>query len=187
MIQGSEASDAAASVCNLGLENWPRHWLSAEACRGGSVVDAGTVLPDGFLVDQDLVGVFQVGWTVLHQEVCMYAADQLVRILAELRCDDRETQAGLDALRLEMAKHWESGAPWRARDALEVIAVLDMPAWAALVGLIGECPVIHAALRASRDSRTLTVSASAFEFISENRQIAAVREFMRSLPETLRF
>jgi hypothetical protein len=29
-------------------------------------------------------------------------------------------------------------------------------------------------------------SASAFEFISENRQIAFVREFMRTLPDTLR-
>ena len=35
-------------------------------------------------------------------------------------------------------------------------------------------------------SRTRAVSASAFEFISENSQIASVREFMQSLPETLR-
>jgi len=33
----------------------------------------------------------------------------------------------------------------------DVIAILDTPAWAALLGLIDECPVLHAALRASRN------------------------------------
>src|SRR6185295_14926560 len=95
-----------------------------------------------------------------------------------LRCGDRETQTGLDALRIELTKHWRAGAPWRARDALDVIAILDMPAWAALLALLDECPVIHAGLGASRNSGTRAVSASAFEFISDNTQIASVREFM---------
>jgi hypothetical protein len=47
-------------------------------------------------------------------------------------------------------------------------------------------PVIHAAIGASRGSRTRAVSASAVEFISESRQIASVREFMQSLPDILR-
>jgi hypothetical protein len=68
---------------------------------------------------------------------------------------------------------------------MEVIAMLDTPAWAALLGLIAEYPVLHAALSASRNRRTHSVSVSAFEFISENSQIAAIREFMQSLPETL--
>ena len=172
-----EASDAAVATCNLGLENWPPHWLPP-ASR--------LALPDDFLVRHDLVAVFQVGWTVLHEQVCMYAAEHLVRILADLRCDDREIQAGLDALRTEMAAQWQAGTPWGARDALDVITALDMPAWAALLGLIDECPVIHAGMAAARDPRTRAVSASAFEFISENRQIASVREFMRTLPDTLR-
>jgi hypothetical protein len=172
-----EASDAAVTTCNLGLENWPPHWLPP-ASR--------LALPDDFLVGHDLVTVFQVGWTVLHEQVCLYAAEQLVRILADIRCEDREIQAGLDALRTEMATQWKAGAPWAARDALDVITALDMPAWAALLGLIDECPVIHAGMTASRDPRTRAVSASAFAFISDNRQIASVREFMRTLPDTLR-
>jgi hypothetical protein len=180
-----EASDAAVAVCNLGLENWPPHWLPAKACPGSSVVEAGTALPDDFLVSHDLVSVFQVGWMVLHDDVSMYAAERLISVLTHLRCDDRETRAGLDALRVEMKKHWLAGAPWRARDALDVIAILDMPAWATLLGLIDECPVIHAGIVASRGSRTRAVSPSAFEFISENSQIASVREFMQLLPETL--
>jgi hypothetical protein len=61
-----------------------------------------------------------------------------------------------------------------------------MPAWAALLALIDECPVLHAGVGASRNSRVLSVNVSDFEFISENSQIASVREFMQSLPETLR-
>jgi len=64
--------------------------------------------------------------------------------------------------------------------------ILDMPAWATLLGLIDECPVMHAGIAASRGSQTRAVSASAFEFISENSQIASIREFMQLLPETLR-
>jgi len=65
--------------------------------------------------------------------------------------------------------------------------MLDMPSWAALQGLIAECPVLHAAVRASQDGRrTLSVEASAFEFISENCQIEFIRKFITLLPETLR-
>ena len=171
-----EASDAALALCNLGLENWPPHWLDAHAPE----------MPDDFLVDHDLVSVFQVGWKVLYDRVGMYAAEQLIGVLARLRHADRETQTGLRALRLEMTRHWKAGTPWQARDALDVIATLDMPAWAALLGLIDECPVIHGGVTASRGSGTRAVSASAFEFISENSQIATVRAFMQSLPDTLR-
>jgi hypothetical protein len=38
----------------------------------------------------------------------------------------------------------------------------------------------------SHGSRTRQISATAFEFISENSQITSVHEFMRVLPETLR-
>jgi hypothetical protein len=179
-----EASDAAVAVCNLGLENWPVHWLQPNARNGSSAVEAATWLPDDFLIGHDLVSVFQVGWTILHG-VSMYTAERLIGVLSQLRCEDWEIQTGLDALRIEMAKHRQAGAPWRARDALEVIAILDMLAWAALLGLIDECPVIHAGMGASQDPRIGAVSASAFEFISGNSQIACVHEFMNSLPETL--
>ena len=116
----------------------------------------------------------------------MYTAERLIGVLTRLRCGDRDIQAGLDALRIEMTRHWQAGAPWRARDALDVIIILDMPAWATLLGLIDECPVIHASMGVSQGSRTREVSASAFEFISGNSQIASAHEFMRLLPETLR-
>jgi hypothetical protein len=85
---------------------------------------------------------------------------------------------------MELKKHCQAGAPWGARNALDVIAILDMPAWAALLGLIDECPVIHAVLTA-KGTGVRSVSATAFTFISENSQIATVDEFLKSLPEAL--
>lgn len=164
-----EASEAVVAVCNLGLEN----------------VGAGTVLPEDFLVAHDLVRVFQVGWTILHKEVCLYAAECLISVLTSLRCDDRETQTGLDTLRAEMERHWRMGAPWHAHEHLDVMVTLDSPSWAALLGLTSEHPVMHAAIAASRDGRKRTIDASAFEFISDNSQIASVHAFMDSLSERL--
>ena len=180
-----QASDAAVAVCNLGLENWPHRWLTGQARSGSSRPGADRALPENFLIEHDLVSVFQVGWTVLYRHVSMYSAERLIRILTRLRSADSETQSGLNALRAEMTLQWKAGEPWRAREALDVIMILDMPAWATLVGLLDEYPIMHAGLSASRGSHARTVNASAFEFISSNRQIASIHDFMRSLPATL--
>ena len=163
-LSAQEASEAAVAVCNLGLEHWPPRWPAAG----------------------DLVAVFQVGWTVLYQQVCLYSAETLIRVLRGVRGHDREIQAGINALRIALTKHVKAGAPWRARDAMDVIMILDAPAWAALLGLIDQCPVLHAGLAASRGSRTRSVDPSAFEFISQDSQIASVHEFLQRLPDALR-
>src|SRR5262245_20889465 len=77
-VAPAEASNASLAVCNLGLENWPIHWLTGERDQALSVSEAEMPLPDDFLIGHDLVRVFQVGWTVLHQDVCMYAAETLI-------------------------------------------------------------------------------------------------------------
>jgi hypothetical protein len=169
-----EASDAAAAVCNLGLECWPAAWRH----------DA--MVPDDFLVGHDLIGVFQVGWTVLHDEVCMYAAGQLIDVLLDVQCGDREVQRDLDGLRLQLTRYLRAGTPWLAHDAMDAIMILDMSAWAALRGLIAECPVIHGAMHSAPGSQVRSVSASSFEFISGKSQISAVHRFIQSLPGTLR-
>jgi hypothetical protein len=101
-----------------------------------------------------------------------------------LRTTDREVKVGLHALRFDLARHWRAGVPWRARDAMDVILLLDQPAWAALLGLIDEFPVMHAAIRAARSS-TSAIDPHAFEFISEHRQIQAIQTFIQELPERL--
>ncbi|HEX7795556.1 MAG TPA: DUF6178 family protein [Vicinamibacterales bacterium] len=179
-----EASEAAMAVCNLGLENWPDHW-STQPPQHLSANDGSIGLPENFLVDHDLISVFQIGWTILHRDVSTYAADQLIDVLGEVRCGDRETHFALNDLRLELIKHLQTGKPWAARNALDVIAILDTPAWAALLGLLDECPVLHAVLVASVNAGPRSVGAADFTFISENSQIATIRRFMRSLPDQL--
>jgi hypothetical protein len=180
-----EASDAAAATCNLGLENWPAHWLGTDARCDPSAGEAAIGLPDDFLLRHDLVSVFQVGWKILHRDVNMYVAEHLAELLPHLGGADRETRRELDTLRVELANHCHAGTPWRVRDALDVIAIFDMVAWVSLLALVDECPVIHAGIRPSRGQRTLAVGGSDFEFISENGQIDAVRDFMKSLPDML--
>jgi hypothetical protein len=156
-----EAADAAAAICNLGLENWPSHWL-----------------------ERDLVTAFQVGWAVLHRDVCMYAAEHLIDLLAGIRCSDREIRLQLDGLRRDLIQGVRNREPWRARNAFDVILILDAASWAALLALIDECPVIHAALSAARQHRR-TIDPTDFMFISQNSQVAAVRQFMASLQSVL--
>ena len=185
-LTAQEASDAAVGICNVGLEHWPARWPEAETRDAAATADPGAALPDAFLVDHDLVMAFEVGWAVLHEDVSMFVAEQLIVTLADLQCVDAETQDGLDALRRELARQRDAGTPWRARDALEVLAILDMPSWASLLGLLDECPVLPAALTATLEGRTGAVSATAFEFISTTGQIGEVRAFMRRLPDALR-
>ena len=160
-----EAADAAAAVCNLGLARSP--------------------LQDDYLVAHDLIGVFQIGWTALYEEVGMYAARTLIDVAGRLRCADKHIQGWVDALRIAMSRQVQAGTPWRAESSLDVIAMLDQPAWAALSALIAECPVIHDALTASLTRRARAIDAHAFAFIEDNADIAKVRAFMASLPDRL--
>jgi hypothetical protein len=169
-----EAADAVMATCNLGLEYWPPAW-----CDGGP-------LPGDFLVGQDLVTVFQVGWTVLHDDVCAYAVSSLMKALAGLPPHDLETETDLARLRATLRRHGRAGTAWQARDALEVLARLDLPAWATLLGLIAECPVALATIENPGRPRPRTVDPSAFVFISERAQIAAVHAFLDTLPAALR-
>jgi hypothetical protein len=161
-----EASDAATAICNLGLENWPG--LSSQ-----------------FLSNHDLVSAFQMGWSVLYREVCIHTAESLLKTLAGLRCRDREIQAEINRLRIELAKHLRDGRPWHAREALDTLLSLDMPTWAALLGLIAECPVMHAAVGASLETQTHAISPSAFAFIGHKTQVMEIDKFLRILPARL--
>ena len=180
-----EASDAVVAVCNLGLEHWPARWPDAETRDAAFTANLGATMPEAFLVDHDLVMAFKVGWAVLHEDVSMFVAEQLIATLTDLRCVDREIQDELDALRRELVRQRDAGTPWGARGALDVLAILDTPSWASLLGLLDECPVLPAALTATLEGRIGAVSATAFEFISTPGQIGEVRAFMGRLLDAL--
>jgi hypothetical protein len=160
-----EASDAVVATCNLGLECWPQQWPPAAT--------------------HDLVTVFRVGWAVLHRDVTMVAARLLFDALGHVQTSDRDIQIGLRVLARELRKQTKAGAPWRARAALDALAPLDLPVWAALVALLDECPVMLANVWAPGDGPTLTISPSTFHFVSERRHVAAIRDFLGSLAERL--
>ena len=160
-----EAADASVAICNLGLEQLP---------------DA----PD-YLIAHDLIGAFQLGWTTLHEQACVLAAKALVDVLAEIRVADADVQSELNMLRIRLIRESEKGTPWRAAEALDVLAGIDMPAWAALAALIAECPVIHGGLIASLDRRVRSVDPDACDFISGPDQLAMIRSFMNALPAIL--
>jgi hypothetical protein len=168
-----EASDAAACICNLGLE-----------CRPDAISPADAPL-EAFLANHDLVMVFEAGWSLLHQDVSLFVTDQLMSALIDLHSIDADTRRELDALQRELSKQREAGTPWRARNAADVLAMLDMTAWISVVGLLDECPILPAALTAILEGRTTSVSPVAFEFISTKAQIGDVRVFMRMLPGLL--
>jgi hypothetical protein len=160
-----EAVDAVAATCNLGLEYWPRHWRAASS--------------------HGLVTLFQVGWSVLHREVSMVAADRLADALDNVRSSDRDLQLGLHALRRELHRQRKLGKPWRARAQLDVLAPLDLPAWAALTALLDECPVMLANVSAPGGRQPHTVNPSEFQFIASARDVGSVHAFLRSLTELL--
>jgi hypothetical protein len=174
-----EASDAAACICNLGLECWP----GATSQDASPPRELDTAMPaNAFLVDHDLVTAFEVGWRVLYQDVSLFVADQLVSTLATLQCADADIRRGLLSLRRTLEKQREAGTPWLARDAAEVLATLDMTTWISVLGLLDECPILPAALTAVLERRT---TLAAFEFISTTAQIGDIRLFMRTLPHVL--
>jgi hypothetical protein len=180
-----EASEAAVAVCNLGLEHWPTRWPDARTDGPASTDGSGSALPDAFLVSHDLVTAFEVGWAVLHEDVSMFVAERLITTLTDLQCIDEEIQRDLNAFRRQLVKQRDAGMPWRARDAADVLATLDPPAWVSVLGLLDECPVLPAALTATLEGHVGSVSATAFEFISTTGQIDAVRAFIRKLLDIL--
>ena len=181
-----EASDAAACICNLGLEYWPARWPGATSQGASSPRELDTAMPpNAFLVDHDLVTAFEVGWSVLYKDVSLFVADQLMSTVADLQCVDADTRRGLRALRRTLVKQREAGAPWLARDAADVLAMLDMTAWISVLGLLDECPILPAALTAVLERRKTPVSPTAFEFISTTAQIGDIRLFMKTLPGVL--
>ena len=188
-----EASDAAAGICNLGLEHWPAGWPSVTSPGASSphphdtatATPPDTFPPDSFLIDHDLVTAFEVGWSVLHQDVSLFVAEQLISTLDNLHCVDRDIQRGLVTLRRTLVKQRGAGTPWLARNAADVLVMLDMTAWISVLGLLDECPVLPAALTANLEGRTTTVSPTAFDFISTAAQIGDIRIFMRKLPDVL--
>jgi uncharacterized protein DUF6178 len=161
-----EASEAAASVCNLALDHVPTPG-------------------ETFLVAHELISVFETGWSMLHQ-VSILVAEGLAETLGTVQSGDPSLQRELRGLRMQLKKQRRAGKPWLVGGALEALAMLDTAAWNGVRGLLGECPVLPAAVPAILEGRASAVSATAFEFISTRVHIETIQRFMARLPDTLR-
>jgi hypothetical protein len=180
-----EAWDAAVGICNLGLEVGPARWLET-AVDAARESDLTTTLPSTFLVDHDVVTAFEAGWRLLHEDVSMFVAERLIATLADLRSVESESQRDLYLLRRELERNRDAGTPWFTREvALDVIAILDMPTWACVRGLLSECPVLPAALTAIIEGHSRSVSATAFACFTTSGQIRKVHEFAARLRDLL--
>lgn len=175
-----EAADAAVSICNLGIEHWPTERDGMES-DGAEPRVALARRDDALLQHYDLMMAFGIGWSVLYEQVSLFVADQLIAYTAS-----SVASADFGALRCELVTQRRAGTPWRVRPALDEFAILDVPVWASLLGLLDECPVMPAALTAILDGRTDAVSATEFAFISTRHQLDVIRRFMARLPDILR-
>lgn len=165
-----EASEAAAGVCNLGLDHWP---------------GAAGAPPDGLLADHDLIAAFELGWSVLHRDVSLHVAHALIASLGALAGFDADIGRDLAEFRRALVCHVASGTPWLAHAKSDALAVIDPVAWVAVSGVLSECPVVCDALTAIVERWTRSVSPAAFRFISTKAHIEAVRRFARMLPGLL--
>ena len=166
-LTAQEAWNAVAGACNIGLEV------------------LSTTLPDDFLVDHDVLSLFEAGWRLLHTDVSMLVARRLIAILQELQSIDSPVQEDLYRLRRQLERNCDAGTPWLSQDALEALAIIDMPAWASLCGLLSECPVLPATMIAILDRRATSVSATEFECFTTREQIRRVHEFIAKLRDIL--
>ena len=102
-------------------------WVSklARARLAGCIVATRLDLPpDAFLVDHDLVTAFEVGWSVLYQDVSLFVADQLIvdvgrSSLCRRRHSPRTPRAAAQAREAARGRHTVARARRRrrARDA----------------------------------------------------------------------
>jgi hypothetical protein len=171
-----EAWSAAVGVCNLGLET-----LSNASVDPTEEPDTAATLPEDFLIEHDVLAAFDAGWKLLHDDVSMFVTERLISILGEFQSLDSAVQRDLYQLRRKLERNRDARTPWLTQDALEVLAILDTPAWASLCGLLSECPVLPATMTAILERHAGSVSATAFECFTTRGQIGKVHEFTARL------
>ena len=158
-----EASDAAAATCNLGLARWRSS--------------------DG--PPPSLAAAFERGWSALHRDVALHAAEALIALLPDLRARHAAFADELAELAQALTREWRAGTPWRASGPLEILSALDAPAWAGLDALIAECPVLHGGVAATLTPGARRIEPDAFAFFADDGEIAQARRFVAGLAATL--
>jgi len=173
----AESSDAAAALCNLGLEVLALHPPRTVPNRRGS--------PS--VEDAALIRAFTVGWRTIHESLCAGALQALLQVLSNVSGEANDQIADLRLLRRALLGAADRGEPWQARPALDTIAVLDAEAWVNLQHFINPCPVVpRDCVRPSgRRAARLRVHPDQFEFVSGLAQVRWAEAYLARLPAHL--
>jgi hypothetical protein len=136
-LRPAEAAQAVLATCNLGLE----HLLSA----GEDAPPPAAGLPGrmaALLASQELMKPFQIGWHLLHHQLCLPAAHALVAALTA-RSDQLAPADPARAELADLAAHLRraiaAGKPWTARGVRDRLRA-HAPELAWLQPLIDHCP-----------------------------------------------
>nr|AGS77292.1 hypothetical protein [Myxococcus fulvus] len=169
-----EAADAAVAVCNLGLERF----LQEDA---GAAVSEMTVEQAAELLErQDLVKLFQVGWSILHQDVLLFTARSLQDLLTRMASGLRDAQKVKELTRMAatLKADINAGKPWQSRGRLDGLGlILDRSTLLSLKALLSEYPFLP---RAIADGAVDTKKREA-RFIFTAKHIQAVQDYLKGL------
>lgn len=169
-----EAADAAVAVCNLGMERLLRE--AAGNRPGDPTVDDAADL----LERQELVKLFQVGWSLLHRDVQMFTARTLQETLTRLAEGQRDAQKSKELTRMAatLKADVNAGKPCQSRGRLDGLGhVLDRQVILAVKALLSDYPFLPRAISGGsketdkRDTR----------FIFTQQQIHAVQAFVQGI------
>ncbi|WP_438018424.1 DUF6178 family protein [Sorangium sp. So ce315] len=171
VFRSFEAVEAAICTCNLGLER-----LLAE--RAGRRKKPSPDELASVMAEHDAVKVFMVGWSLLHHEVLLFAADALRKTLATLAASQSDAQAAREIERVArgLGADADAGKPWRARGKLARIEqALGDEAISVFRALLDEFPTLpHGVGRGARPQEGRLQ-----RFISTAAQIQAIQALLK--------
>ncbi|WP_437624458.1 DUF6178 family protein [Sorangium sp. So ce1151] len=164
-----EAVEAAICTCNLGFERL----LGERAGRKKPSLDELASV----LTEHDAVKMFMAGWSLLHHEVQLFAADALRRTLATLAASqsDAEVAREVERVAVGLGADLDAGKPWRARGKLgRIKQALGGEARSVFRALLDELPTLPRGVGRGARPR----GGRRLRFISTAAQIQAIQAWL---------
>ncbi|XXT21483.1 DUF6178 family protein [Sorangium sp. So ce429] len=171
-----EAVEAAICTCNLGLERL----LGQRAGRRKPSPDELASV----MIEHDAVKMFMAGWSLLHHEVVLFAADAIRGTLATLAASQSDATVAreIERVAVRLGEDADAGKPWRARGRLDRIKqALGDEATSVFRALLNEYPTLpHGVGTGARPREGRLV-----RFISTAAHIQAIQALLKR-PEVVK-
>jgi hypothetical protein len=164
-----EAAEAAFSVCNLGAE----YLLKTDPGKEEEPpMDPLTAL----LKSRHLVGLFQVGWKILSDDVVFFTAKAVLEFILRQKDETTEPEQAYELTHTVkmLNRSISSGRPWECRDQIDYLQIfLDAETAMTLGELLQEMPTLSKALFKNERHRLSP-------FICSQSHIWTIRRFLRN-------